>query len=254
MYDNGNTEKLTEVARTDKDPKVRMRGHPGAGFVQSRQHGRDHASHLYGSEQDPQVKRADPESRSPASRNAKALVDIYHKESNFELKKDDRARLQNMRTPEANELFHGDPEMTRALCFAWPWLALPLAAQPKLLVNANLDTHSAGAGLEAAFKPLLAAQPQPAWIGWAVPSVRSYNMGCEYVFRDGQSTSGPGRGASGTARPRDHHDPRGSRRGQPRPLRFPRLRNRRRRRADALADGRAAGAERGPARDPGERA
>jgi hypothetical protein len=82
--------------------------------------------------------------------------------------------------------------MTRALCLLAA--ALPLAAQPKLLVNANLDTHSASAGLEAAFKPLLTAQPQPAWVGWAVPAVRSYsnNLGCEYVFRDGQGTSGQG--------------------------------------------------------------
>jgi len=80
--------------------------------------------------------------------------------------------------------------MAAAVCLAAA--ALPLAAQPKLLVNANLDTHSAGAGLEAAFKPLLTASPQPSWIGWAVPSVRSYNMGCEYVFRDGQATSGQG--------------------------------------------------------------
>jgi len=77
--------------------------------------------------------------------------------------------------------------MTRALCLLVA--ALPLAAQPKLLVNANLDTHSASAGLEAAYRPLITAQPQPSWIGWAVPSVRSYNMGCEYVFRDGQSVS-----------------------------------------------------------------
>jgi hypothetical protein len=70
--------------------------------------------------------------------------------------------------------------------------ALPLHSQPKLLVNANLDTHSAGSGLEAAYKPFLTAQPQPAWIGWAVPAVRTYNMGCEYVFRDGQAVSGQG--------------------------------------------------------------
>src|SRR5580700_8963270 len=80
--------------------------------------------------------------------------------------------------------------MTRALCLLAA--ALPLVAQPKLLVNANLDTHSASAGLEAAYKPLLTAQPQPAWIAWAVPAVRSYNMGCEYVFRDGQPVSGQG--------------------------------------------------------------
>jgi hypothetical protein len=86
--------------------------------------------------------------------------------------------------------------MTRALCLLPGAIclitALPLAAQPKLLVNANLDTHSASAGLEAAFRPLVTAQPQPEWIGWAVPAVRSYNMGCEYVFRDGQSVAGQG--------------------------------------------------------------
>ena len=43
--------------------------------------------------------------------------------------------------------------------------ALPLAAQPKLLVNAQVDTRSAAAGLEQTFRPLVTAQPQPAWIG-----------------------------------------------------------------------------------------
>jgi hypothetical protein len=80
--------------------------------------------------------------------------------------------------------------MKQALCFLA--VAGVLAAQPKLLVNANLDTHPAGSGLEPAYKAMLAAQPQPAWIGWAVPAVRTYNMGCEYVFRDGQSVQGQG--------------------------------------------------------------
>lgn len=78
--------------------------------------------------------------------------------------------------------------MTRALCLLAA--ALPLAAQPKLLVNANLDTHSASAGLEAAYKPLVTAQPQPAWIAWAVPAIRTFNMGCEFVYRDGQQPQG----------------------------------------------------------------
>lgn len=65
---------------------------------------------------------------------------------------------------------------------------LPLAAQPKLLVNAQLDTRSAGAGLEQAFRPLVTAQPQPAWIAYSVPSNR-VNMGCDYV-RDGWNQPG----------------------------------------------------------------
>jgi HEAT repeats len=71
------------------------------------------------------------------------------------------------------------------------WLmaaALPLGAQPKLLVNAKLDTRSAAAGLEQAFRPLVAAQPQPAWIAYSVPSTR-VNLGCDYV-RDGWSQPG----------------------------------------------------------------
>jgi hypothetical protein len=62
-------------------------------------------------------------------------------------------------------------------------------AQPKLLVNAKVDTKSAAAGLEREFKALLAAQPQPAWIAYDVPAVRGAEMGCEYV-RDGYSTAG----------------------------------------------------------------
>ncbi|HLK65911.1 MAG TPA: HEAT repeat domain-containing protein [Bryobacteraceae bacterium] len=67
--------------------------------------------------------------------------------------------------------------------------ALPLAAQPKLLINAQVQTHSAAAGLEAQYKSLLTAQPQPMWIGYSVPSVRTYNLGCDYV-RDGFNQPG----------------------------------------------------------------
>lgn len=86
--------------------------------------------------------------------------------------------------------------MKRAL-----WLlaaAVSLCAQPKLLVNAKLDTQSAAGGLEPAFKALLAAQPQPVWIGYTVPSTRTFNLGCE--------SNGDGWGPSGTVHlePPDH--------------------------------------------------
>jgi hypothetical protein len=76
--------------------------------------------------------------------------------------------------------------MTRAL-----WLVLAaatLAAQPKLLINAKLDTR-AGAGLQREFQTLLTTQPQPAWIMYSAPSVRTNNLGCDYV-RDGFATAG----------------------------------------------------------------
>jgi HEAT repeat protein len=69
-------------------------------------------------------------------------------------------------------------------------IALPLLAQPRLLTNAKLDARSSAAGLEREFRALLAEEPQPAWIGWAVPSVRSYSLGCEYVSHDGWSAPG----------------------------------------------------------------
>jgi len=103
MYNNGSTEKLAEVARTDKDPKVRiaairvLASYKAANMPQT-------MTSLYTAEQDPQVKRQII-SQFANQRNAKALVDIFHKESNIDLKKDIVQRLQNMRTPEANELF-----------------------------------------------------------------------------------------------------------------------------------------------------
>ena len=75
--------------------------------------------------------------------------------------------------------------MRFALCLM---AALPLAAQPKLLVNAQTDTKSAAAGLEQTLRPLVTAQPQPAWIGYSVPGVRAF-MGCDYV-RDGFNQPG----------------------------------------------------------------
>jgi HEAT repeats len=67
--------------------------------------------------------------------------------------------------------------------------ALPLAAQPKLLVNAQLDTRPAAGSLDRVFRELAASQPQPAWIAYSVPAVRGYGLGCEYV-RDDFHTAG----------------------------------------------------------------
>lgn len=69
-------------------------------------------------------------------------------------------------------------------------LVLPLAAPPKLLINAKLETASAAPGLEHAFRPLVTAQPQPAWIGYTVPLARGYNLGCEYVSPGGWTAPG----------------------------------------------------------------
>jgi hypothetical protein len=67
---------------------------------------------------------------------------------------------------------------------------LPLAAPPKLLVNAQLETLSAAGGLERAFRPLVTAQAQPGWVGYAVPLVRGFNLGCDYVSPGGRTAPG----------------------------------------------------------------
>lgn len=68
--------------------------------------------------------------------------------------------------------------------------AASLAAQPKLLVNAKVDTHSASGGLEPAFQALVTAEPQPAWIGYMVPSTRTYNLSCDLGNNNGWGASG----------------------------------------------------------------
>lgn len=73
----------------------------------------------------------------------------------------------------------------------WLAAALPLAAQPPKLVNAQLDTRSAAAGLDSAVRTLEAAQPQPAWIAYTVPAARTRQFGCDCCWRDGEvSVSG----------------------------------------------------------------
>jgi hypothetical protein len=69
--------------------------------------------------------------------------------------------------------------------------ALPLAAQPKLLTNAKLDTRSA-TSLDREFRALLAAQPQPAWIGYTVAADRASSLGCEGFSGHPHPRVGPG--------------------------------------------------------------
>jgi len=103
MYNSGNVERLYDVARTDKDSKVRIKAIEVLSQNRAANLG-EMLTNLYGSEQDVQVKRAILNQIS-SQRNAKALVDMYHKENNFELKKTILTHLGNMRTAEANELY-----------------------------------------------------------------------------------------------------------------------------------------------------
>jgi hypothetical protein len=73
------------------------------------------------------------------------------------------------------------------LCVA---AALPAAAQPKLLVNAAVDTRSAASGLEPQFRTLVAAPAGPegaTWIGYSIPAVKKFGLGCEYSDSSGMN-------------------------------------------------------------------
>ena len=66
--------------------------------------------------------------------------------------------------------------MKRVLCLIAS--LLPLAAQPKFLTNAPVETHAVSTNLDQEFRRLLAASAQPQWIGYSSPSSRTAGSGC----------------------------------------------------------------------------
>jgi HEAT repeat protein len=101
MQRNGNTEKLLEVARTDKDASVRSAAirvlgtHKGPNVAAA-------MVTIYGGEQDASVKKTIIGTLAD-QRDAKSLVDVGRKEKDIELKRIIVRRLSDMRTPEATE-------------------------------------------------------------------------------------------------------------------------------------------------------
>ncbi|HMD70972.1 MAG TPA: hypothetical protein VKF41_06485 [Bryobacteraceae bacterium] len=101
MFNNGNTEKLAEVARTDKDAGVRqaaidaLASHKGPNVAAA-------MVAMYGAEQDASVKKTIIH-RLADRREAKGLMDIGRQEKDVELQKIIVTRLIGMKTPEAND-------------------------------------------------------------------------------------------------------------------------------------------------------
>jgi HEAT repeat protein len=94
MQQNGNLDKLAEVARTDKDPKVRQ---AAIRAIASQRAGTPSATltSLYGSEQDEKVKQSIIDTLSN-SRNCKPLVDVARSEKDVKLKLRIVERLSNV--------------------------------------------------------------------------------------------------------------------------------------------------------------
>ena len=101
MYSNGNGDKLLEVVRTEKDPKVRADAMRALVSQKSGITGENMVS-LYNAEQDSQIKMSIVDGLY-AQRNAKALVDIARGEKDTKLKLRIVERLSNMKSKEAND-------------------------------------------------------------------------------------------------------------------------------------------------------
>ena len=94
MYNNGNADKLLELVRTEKDPKLRR---VAIQVLASQRTGAtaDALAAIYASEQDPQVKQSILDSFH-SQQNAKALIDMARAEKDPKLKLRIVERLSNM--------------------------------------------------------------------------------------------------------------------------------------------------------------
>jgi HEAT repeat protein len=101
MFMLGDPDRLTEIARTEKDPKLRGAAIQSLGAMRSSKAGETLVS-LYASEQDPVFKKKIVEALF-VQRNAKALIDIARKESNTGMKRDIVEKLSLMHSKEATD-------------------------------------------------------------------------------------------------------------------------------------------------------
>lgn len=101
MHSNGNADKLLEVIRTEKDPKVRI---DAMRALASQRTGvnADTLVSLYNAEQDPQIKQSILDGLFQ-QRNAKALVDVARAEKDTRMKLRIVERLSNMKSKEAQD-------------------------------------------------------------------------------------------------------------------------------------------------------
>ena len=101
MFLSGDPGRLLEIARTEKDPKLRATAIRSLGMMHSAQ-AADGLIALYASEQDPGVKRSIVEALW-IQHNAKGMVDIARKEPNAEMKKEIVEKLLMMKSKERDE-------------------------------------------------------------------------------------------------------------------------------------------------------
>jgi len=98
----GNLERLVEVARTEKDPKIRQHAIHRLGNERAATVAGDALVSIYSAEQDQNVKRAIIDALSN-QHNAKALVAAAKSEKDDQMKRRVLERLVNIKSPEATE-------------------------------------------------------------------------------------------------------------------------------------------------------
>ena len=101
MFVAGNSAKLIEIARTEKDPELRERAIRHLGTTKSPAAG-DALVAIYGSTPDAQTRTRMIEALFVQD-NARQLVAVARKETNPELKKAAVSRLSHMRSKEATD-------------------------------------------------------------------------------------------------------------------------------------------------------
>jgi HEAT repeat protein len=98
----GNLDRLVEVARNEKDPKVRYHAIQRLGNDRASATTGDALVSIYGAEQDQNVKRSIIDALS-SQHNAKALVAAAKTEKDDNMKRRILERLVNIKSPEATE-------------------------------------------------------------------------------------------------------------------------------------------------------
>ena len=101
MHSNGNADKLAEVVRSEKDPKVRADAMRALASQRSGVTGETMVA-LYNAEQDAQIKMSIVDGLA-SQRNAKALVDIARGEKDTKMKIRIVERLSNIKSKEASD-------------------------------------------------------------------------------------------------------------------------------------------------------
>ncbi len=101
MHNDGNTEKLMEIARTDKDPSIRISAIRRLGNMRQSKSAPSLAA-LYASEQEQQVKRAVVDSLANQGA-AKEMIELARKETDSSMKRMIVERLASTKSKEATD-------------------------------------------------------------------------------------------------------------------------------------------------------